>query len=180
MIETWAEILRQLPDAKLLMKAVPLANEDICDRIREDFAEAGINSERLDLRGHLANKQDHLLTYGECDIALDTFPYNGTTTTCEALWMGVPVVTLLGNTHPGRVGASLLTAMGETDWIANNHQDYIKIACHLAQDRLALSKIQNTLPLKMSQSPLTNAQQFTKKFEAHLFSFLSTFEPNQK
>ncbi len=63
-------------------------------------------------------------------------------------------------THPGRVGAFLLTVMGETYWIANNHRDYIKIACHLAQDRLALSQIQNNLPLKMSQSLLTNAQQY--------------------
>lgn len=167
-IQTWATILQQVPDAKLLLKAGPLTDSNTRDRIRETFAEQGINPERLDLRNHISSHEAHLLAYGDCDIALDPFPYNGTTTTCEALWMGVPVVTLLGNTHPGRVGASLLSAIGQTDWIGKTPQDYIQIACDLAHVPAQLTHIQKTLRAKMSRAPLTDAVQFTRQFETVL------------
>ena len=167
-IQTWATLLDRVPDAKLLMKASPFDDIHTCDRIKQAFIERGIDSDRLDLRGYVASVPDHLRTYTDFDIALDPFPYNGTTTTCEALWMGTPVVTLRGQTHPGRVGASLLTAIGQPDWIGDNLNDYIQIACQLSQNRAELAQIHRTLRAQIERSPLTDAPRFTQQFEAKL------------
>jgi predicted O-linked N-acetylglucosamine transferase (SPINDLY family) len=87
----------------------------------------------------------HLELYNEFDVALDAFPYHGTTTTCEALWMGVPVVSLLGDRHASRVGASVLTAVGHPDWIANDETGYVAIARELASDPEQLKSLRQTL-----------------------------------
>ena len=154
------------------MKSKALGDSHTCDRLRDAFIDLGIDGDRIEFRGFIPDSSEHLLTYADCDIALDTFPYNGTTTTCQALWMGVPVVTLRGNTHPGRVGASLLTAIDHQDWIAEDLQDYIKKATTLTFDRAKLEKIQQNLRKSVEESPLTNAHSFTQKFEASLFSLL--------
>src|SRR6185503_11079693 len=119
----WAKILSQVPDARLLIKAKSLndpATRAIAERM---LASHGIARERVELSGWAAEVGNHLDLYGKVDIALDTFPYNGTTTTCEAMWMGVPVVTLAGQTHVSRVGASLLGAVGVDDFIATTAQE---------------------------------------------------------
>ena len=96
------------------------------------FATAGIGPERLRILPPAPEAQDHLALYNEIDVALDPFPYNGTTTTCEALWMGVPVITLAGDRHAGRVGASLLGAIGFAAGIAATPEDYVLTARLLA------------------------------------------------
>jgi predicted O-linked N-acetylglucosamine transferase (SPINDLY family) len=100
------------------------------------------------------------------DIALDTFPYHGTTTTCEALWMGVPVVTLAGQTHASRVGVSLLSNLGHPEWIATSPEGYVKIAVELAGDLPRLAQLRSTLRGRMEASPLMDAPGFAREIEA--------------
>jgi protein O-GlcNAc transferase len=103
--------------------------------------------------------------YGEIDIALDTFPYNGTTTTCEALWMGVPVVTLTGERHAGRVGASILSRVGLSDLVAVSPDAYLRATESLARDMGRLSLIRNTLRQTMISSSLCNGAGFAASIE---------------
>ena len=107
---------------------------------------------------------DHLMMYEEVDIALDTFPYNGTTTTCEALYMGVPIVTLAGNSHISRVGVSLLTTVGLSDLIADSEDEYIKKAIDLAHQPQRLVEFRETLRLRMEASALMDGQDFARRF----------------
>ena len=110
---------------------------------------------------------DHLATYGHVDISLDTFPYAGTTTTCESLYMGVPCVTLAGACHAHNVGVSLLTTVGiNSVWVARDKTEYVDMAIQAASDVSALSKLRQTLRQQMLQSPLCNAEQFVSDLEA--------------
>jgi predicted O-linked N-acetylglucosamine transferase (SPINDLY family) len=104
------------------------------------------------------------------DIALDTFRYHGTTTTCEALWMGVPVVTLAGDCHMARVGASLLTAAGHPDWIAREAGDYVRIAAALAADPAQLGRLRQGLRAHLQESPLLDHAGQAVRFGAALRS----------
>ncbi|MEI6560438.1 MAG: tetratricopeptide repeat protein, partial [Rhodospirillaceae bacterium] len=131
-LETWAAQLLRLPRARLLLKGQAFADAGSCALIRERFARRGIEGGRIDLVARIPDAAGHLGAYGRIDIALDSFPYNGTTTTCEALWMGVPVVTLLGDRHAGRVGASLLGRLGLDELIGRDRDHYQEIAVALA------------------------------------------------
>lgn len=117
--------------------------------------------------------REHLEAYGRVDVALDPFPYNGTTTTCEALWMGVPVVTLAGRTHVARVGASLLTHLGAPEWIASSPDAYVACAATLASDLPALARIRGVLRERMAASPLCDAIGFTRGLEAAFGALLA-------
>ena len=110
----------------------------------------------------------HLDLYNRVDIGLDTFPYNGTTTTCEALWMGVPVITLAGQTHAARVGASLLTNVGLSELIATTHEGYTEIAITLSNNIEKLAYLRKTLRNTMAGSVLTNKERFTENLETLL------------
>jgi predicted O-linked N-acetylglucosamine transferase (SPINDLY family) len=103
--------------------------------------------------------------YGEMDVALDTFPYNGTTTTCEALWMGVPVVTLAGTVHAGRVGVSLLHAIGMEQWIAHTPEQYVKLAVRLAEDVQQRAALRNSLRSRMAASELCDPTRLARIIE---------------
>jgi predicted O-linked N-acetylglucosamine transferase (SPINDLY family) len=109
--------------------------------------------------------REHLDLYNRIDIGLDTFPYNGTTTTCEALWMGVPVITLAGATHASRVGVSLLSSVGLPELIATTPEEYMAIAVGLAHDLEKLQSLRRSLRGMMARSPLTDAQTFTHHLE---------------
>src|SRR6185369_4920000 len=111
-ISLWARVLLALPGSRLLMKCKPLADPEICARLRAGFEREGVAAERVELHPGNASAGDHLAQYHRVDIALDTFPYHGTTTSCEALWMGVPVVTLAGTRHASRTGVSILSNCG--------------------------------------------------------------------
>jgi predicted O-linked N-acetylglucosamine transferase (SPINDLY family) len=108
---------------------------------------------------------DHLASYGDIDIALDPFPYNGTTTTCEAMLMGVPVVSLIGDRHAARVGFDLLSIVGLDDLAAPTVADYIATAARLAQDLSRLTDLRRTLRERLHQSPLGDAPRFARNFE---------------
>ena len=133
-LEVWAELLSRLPQARLLLKGEPFADAPTRALFLARLGERGVAAERVELVAWLPVAATHLALYHQMDIALDPFPDNGTTTTCEALWMGIPVVTLRGDRHAGRVGASLLTQIGLTDLIANSVEEYLEIAVALAHN----------------------------------------------
>ncbi|MBL8962548.1 MAG: tetratricopeptide repeat protein [Phycisphaeraceae bacterium] len=167
-VETWCRILTQCPGSRLVLKARSLAEPSVRRRYAESFASRGIDRDRVELLGPLPGVADHLAVYGRVAIALDPFPYNGTTTTYEALWMGVPVVTLAGITHAGRVGASILTALGEPLLIARNTDDYVRTACELAADLSRINTYRTTLRGRLGSSPLCDAEGYTRRLEEAL------------
>jgi protein O-GlcNAc transferase len=126
----WARLLRETPGARLLLKARSFADAEVREEIAAKFETQGVDRARLELRGFAA---DPLAPYADIDVALDPLPYNGTITSFEALWMGVPLVTLPGATHASRVGASILTHGGFADWIARDEDAFVAIAKRLAQ-----------------------------------------------
>jgi predicted O-linked N-acetylglucosamine transferase (SPINDLY family) len=165
MLKVWAQILNELPDATLLIKAESLCDNEIRQAVRNTFAEQGGDPLRLEAIGREPSAVKHLATYHRVDIALDTYPYNGTTTTCEALWMGVPVITLAGPTHHSRVGVSLLTRIGLDELIADNPEEYVSIAVALAKDTARRVQIASSLRTRMRKSPLMDAAGFTRDLE---------------
>ena len=164
-VAAWARILRTVPRSRLLMKHLTFAEEQTRAVWRDRFAGHGISAERIVFSPHLAHA-DHLATITQCDIALDTFPYCGTTTTCEALWMGVPVVSLVGQTHAARVGLTLLSSARLTDLATPTVDDYVAAAIALANDATRLRDIRAHLRATMSASPLTDGQRLARSIEA--------------
>jgi len=113
-LAAWGEILIREPRSRLLLKARDFGSADVRDRVLRSLADTGVDAARIELRGWEASRREHLELYSHIDLALDTFPYNGATTTCEALYMGVPVITLPADRHAGRMGVSILSAVGST------------------------------------------------------------------
>jgi predicted O-linked N-acetylglucosamine transferase (SPINDLY family) len=163
-IRVWAAILAAVPDSKLVLKNRLMRQARARDRIVGAFVDAGIDSARLVIGGFL-EKRDHLDVYNQVDIALDPFPYNGTTTTCESLWMGVPVIALAGRVHAGRVGASILSAVGLDGWIAADKNAYVAIAVRAAADLDALGALRASLRDRMAVSPLCDAVRLAREIE---------------
>lgn len=164
----WAEILRALPASRLLLKSRGLGDPTVAAHLHATFATHGIAPDRLALDGRELSVADHLALYHGVDVALDPFPYNGTTTTCEALWMGVPVIALAGATHVARVGASLLTHTGLTEWIAATPADYVRLAVAAAHDLPRLAATRRDLRERLRTSPLCDAPAFTRGLETAL------------
>jgi protein O-GlcNAc transferase len=165
-MDLWAAILIAIPSSRLIIKSHGLGEKSVRERIQQCFASRGVDPGRLDLRGHEPNDVSHLDAYNQMDIALDTFPYHGTTTTCEALWMGVPVVSLAGRTHVSRVGVSLLSCVGLPELIARTPDQYIEIAANLATDLSRLAELRRTLRPRMQASGLMDAPRFARDVEA--------------
>jgi predicted O-linked N-acetylglucosamine transferase (SPINDLY family) len=162
-IKVWSKILHQVPDSKLLLKYNQIAYS--AERYLKLFAQEGITGDRLKFYGKLPNFKHHLELYNSIDLCLDPFPYNGATTTCESLWMGVPVVTLSGDRHVSRVGASILTCVGLTDFIAKDIDDYIKIAVAKSANENDLESTKKGLREKMQSSQLCDAKLFASEVE---------------
>lgn len=150
----WARLLKAVPRSRLILKATGLGEAAVIAWVRERLTRLAVAPERIELLDRTAGLNAHLMLYQRIDVALDTFPYNGTTTTCEALWMGVPVVTVRGDRHAARVGASLLQAIGRPEWIASDPDDYVAIAARLAGDTEKLAAQRQTLRAAMTASPL--------------------------
>ena len=164
-IELWSSILHAVPRSRLMLKNASFTDIPTREPYYLEFEKYGIKRDRLDFRGMHRELTDHQSVYNEIDIALDPFPYNGATTTCEALWMGVPVITLAGKMHAGRVGVSILTQMELTDFIADGPDDYVRIAVELANNPLRLSELRGTLRHRMGASPLCDAKAYTRAVE---------------
>ena len=171
-IALWGRVLLAVPNSRMLMKCRPLDDPEVCARIKREFARAGVDPARVTLQGGDRTSREHLAQYHKVDIALDTFPYNGTTTTCEALWMGVPVVTLAGTRHAARTGVSILTNCGFPGLVADGEEGYVAIARHLAQNPLKLLALRRELRPRLEASPLMDAPGFTRELEDALLSLL--------
>jgi protein O-GlcNAc transferase len=165
-MDLWAAILTAMPSSRLIIKSQGLGERGVSERIHQLFESRGVQADRLEIRGHEPNPVSHLDAYNQMDIALDTFPYHGTTTTCEALWMGVPVITLAGQTHVSRVGVSLLNSVGLPELIAQSPEEYVSIAIRLAKDLPRLAELHRTLRQRMQASPLMDAPRFAGDIEA--------------
>jgi protein O-GlcNAc transferase len=164
-LDLWAAVLRGIPNSRLMVKDRLLNEEGIREYFQKNFNARGIGPERLEFVGPKSDRAEHFQSYGRADIALDPFPYHGTTTTCEALWMGAPMVTLAGATHVSRVGVSLLTNVGLPEMVAGSEEEYVAIAAGLANDLPRLAEIRRTLRDRMKSSPLMDGRQFARDVE---------------
>jgi len=165
--ELWARLLKESPRSSLILKHVGTKQEEIQRSIRDRFVALGIEGSRIDVRPPSA---DPYSGYADVDVLLDTFPYHGTTTTCEALWMGVPVVTLAGNTTASRVGVSLLSAVGLNELIAKDEGEYVSIAAGLARDPARVGAYRRALRERMRASALCDGPGLAKRFVDALFT----------
>jgi predicted O-linked N-acetylglucosamine transferase (SPINDLY family) len=141
----WAGVLHSVPESRLRLKADGLQHAAVAGQLLQRAGAAGIDAARIQLVPRAATVAEHLAFYHEIDVALDTFPYHGTTTTCEALWMGVPVVSLVGDRHCARVGASLLSAIGRPEWAAADWNGYVQAAARCARERPNRSAVRAAL-----------------------------------
>jgi len=164
-IALWARLLNEVPGARLLVHSPDLDREPLVARLRDRFAKAGVGGDCIEISGGMLSAESHLGSYNRVDIALDPFPYNGTTTTCEALWMGVPVVTLSGRTHVSRVGTSLVTNIGFREWATESSDAYVARCKELAGNLNRLAEIRQQLREKMQQSPLCDESRFIQNLE---------------
>ncbi len=172
LVEAWARVLAAVPGSKLLIKNHALFDARTRAAVQGRFQQWGIDPARLELRSPPVNEPEHLAVYNEVDVALDTFPYNGTTTTCEALLMGVPVVSYAGNRHASRVGASLLTAAGCAQWCAADVDDYVTTATGLGLQGRRGAAERSALRSQFLASPLCSGEGFGEAFAAALESLV--------
>ena len=162
MLLVWKEILQRVPDSRLLLKHSLLGIEEGLSYTRQRFERLGMPMERIEFRGL---SRDYLEQYNDMDIALDTSPYPGGLTTCEALYMGVPVVTLKGNRHGARFGYSFLANLGLQELVAENAKGYVDIAVKIAGDSELLSLLRANLRRMMKASPLMDSAGYMQALE---------------
>lgn len=158
----WAEILSRVAGSRLVVLGVPPGRAH--DKLLQDLTGMGIDATRLNLMPY-ASLQDYFGWYNRVDIALDTTPYSGGTTTCDALWMGVPVITAPGERPSSRSAASILTTAGLTDWIASDAEDYVRRAVAFAGDPSMLGNLRRTVRARLQASPLMDETGFTRDLE---------------
>lgn len=165
MIRLWGRILKAVPNSKLVLKNEIFGDMELCEAFKERFENLGVDKKRVVFLSHMYETVRHLDKYNEMDIALDTYPYNGTTTTVEAMIMGVPVITLAGDEHLSRVGKSILSNVGLEELIAYNEEDYVNKVISLALDKKKLYEIKCNLRQKMIESMLIQRKIFTSDYE---------------
>jgi protein O-GlcNAc transferase len=166
-IETWVEILRRVPDARMILKTHQLSDVPTADGFLADFASLGIGGDRIELRGSSGHRA-FMGEYGHVDIVLDPFPYSGGLTTCEALWMGVPTITLPGEIFASRHSASHMSNAGLPDWVCESVEGYIEMAVARAADLGALAALRAGLRDRVRRSPLCDAPRFGRGLGAAL------------
>ena len=167
-IALWSAVLAAVPGSRLLVKSKSIADPSTRERVQRRLAAGGIDPSRLETVVYTAGAAEHFALYGRVHAALDTTPYNGTTTTCEALWMGVPVVTLEGDRHAARVGASLLRAAGRPGWIARTPTEFAGIAAGLVRDRSALAAWRGGAREALRASPLLDVDAYGRRLHGAL------------
>jgi predicted O-linked N-acetylglucosamine transferase (SPINDLY family) len=165
-LDLWSAVLQAVPDACLMVKAKGLADEGVRARLIDRLKARGIEPQRVTIRGWEKQHGGQLSVYSDVDIALDTYPYNGGTTTCEALWMGVPVVTQAGTTHASRMGASLLRAAGLAEFVAGSPDEYLRVAVALAREPQRIARLRHGMRERLRRSPLMDEIGFTRDLES--------------
>ncbi|UCV04575.1 tetratricopeptide repeat protein [Dechloromonas denitrificans] len=168
-VALWAQLLHALPDSRLLLKAKQLGEASTRDQVLAQYAAHGIGPERLLLEGPIQGRSGHLAAYQQVDIGLDPFPYNGVTTTMEALWMGVPVLTLSGERFLARQGVGILTHAGLPEWIAADGAELVAKARAQSRNLPALAVLRTGLRERLLASPLLDTQGFARDFENALW-----------
>jgi len=158
-LAVWSQLLTAIPDARLLFKSPELSDSAAQDALLASAAAAGITEERILMQGK-TSQLEHLAAYGQVDICLDPFPHGGGISTFEALWMGVPVLTLLGDTQVGRLSAGIVSAVGLTDWVAVSKADYIDRGVHLASNLPTLAAVRSQLRTVVATSVAGNPQRY--------------------
>lgn len=164
-LEAWGRILERVPSARLRLQSKQMAEPAGRAHALERLRRFGVDTERVELAGPVADRTAYLACHDQVDIVLDTFPYPGITTTCEALWMGVPTVTLAGRTLLSRQGASLLHCLDLDDWVAHDVADYVERAARHAGDVAALTALRGGLRERARLSPLFDTDRFARDFE---------------
>lgn len=164
-IALWSRVLERVPTARLALKAQNMVDAELREDLHRRFERAGVARERVTLMLPPESTAAHLASYDSIDIGLEPTPYHGTTTTCEAMWMGVPVITLAGDRHASRVGASLLSAAGLTELIATDEAAYVELVARVATDLPALAEMRATLRSRVRQSVLCDQAAFSKRFD---------------
>ena len=172
-IRAWSKALLAVPNSKLKIKDRALEDPQVRELVLHRFSENGIPANRIEVIGFTINTAEHLKLYNEIDIALDAFPYNGTTTTCDALNMGCPVITILGDRHVSRVSASLLHTVGLPELVARDEDEFVKIAADLATNTKKLATIKENLAERVKKSPLMDKIAFSKKFQNALLDMIA-------
>jgi len=163
-LRLWARVLGAVASSRLLLKASGLTDPQVHEALLMRVTRAGIDPARLTLLG-FTPKSGHLATYAMADVCLDPHPFNGATTTADALYMGVPVVTLEGDRHVARAGMSILRTIGRGEWVARTDDEYVRIAAQLAGDRASLARIRTELRGQVARSALCDAKGYTRALE---------------
>uniref|UniRef100_A0A1D1XCI1 Probable UDP-N-acetylglucosamine--peptide N-acetylglucosaminyltransferase SPINDLY n=2 Tax=Anthurium amnicola TaxID=1678845 RepID=A0A1D1XCI1_9ARAE len=164
-LRVWARILCAVPNSRLVVKCKPFCCDSVRQRFLSTLEQLGLEALRVDLLPLILLNHDHMQSYSLMDISLDTFPYAGTTTTCESLYMGVPCVTMAGPVHAHNVGVSLLSKIGLEHLVAKTEEEYVQIAIRLASDITSLSDLRMDLRELMLKSPVCEGAKFTLGLE---------------
>lgn len=164
-IRLWSRLLNEIEHSQLLIKSLVFEDASASNKFLEKFKRYGVDQDQLILIKYAPDYQGHMALYNSVDVALDTFPYNGTTTTCEALWMGVPVLTLSHVSHRGRVSKSILSRVGLDDFSADSEQDYIDRARALINSPSSLIDLKRQLRSRMLDSVLTSSSQHAREMD---------------
>lgn len=164
-LATWSALLAAVPDSRLVLRSSGLYHDEILANLRQSLKAAGIDLSRVRIDGTIKDFAGHLNAYGEIDIALDPFPYNGGTTTVEALYMGVPVLVRAGDRYVAHMGESILHNSGLPEWIAADGADYVARGARFASDIPALAALRSGLRDRMLATPLFDAPRFARNFE---------------
>lgn len=168
-VAVWSRILLALPDSRLFLKAEQLKDTPVREQLAAQFAALGVHPARLRMEGYTP-RANYLEAYSEVDIALDPFPFSGATTSIEALWMGVPVLTLAGTKLVARQGVGIMMNAGLSEWVAADQADYVQRAIAHALDRQALAALRAGLRTRMLGSPIFDAPRFARNFESALLA----------
>jgi predicted O-linked N-acetylglucosamine transferase (SPINDLY family) len=175
-VAVWARILKSVPDSRLFLKTKQLNDLATRKQTLQRFAACGIAADRLILAGTFASRDDHLAAYNQVDIALDTFPYPGVTTSAEALWMGVPVLSMQGDRFMSCTAGSIAYNAGLPDWIAADQDDYVAKAMAFASDLGRLATLRANLRQQVLASPLFDAPRFARNFEDALWGMWQRYQ----
>lgn len=166
-MELWGKVMQAIPSARLRWQCKSFIDESIIAAVKQRLQRSGVDIERISLLGQVS-RETYFASYAEVDMNLDTFPFTGGTTTCDALWMGVPTLTLIGNTMIARQGASLMTAAGLLDWVAANQTEYIAKVIAFSNDLIGLATLRSGLRARLKTSPLFDGARFAGHFETAL------------
>ena len=162
-VDLWTKVLKTVPNSRMVIKSIDLNDASVQASVRRLFQNSGV-ADRLQLLPASKSIEEHLTQYQHIDVALDAFPYNGTTTTCEALWMGVPVVTMLGAAHVSRVSSSLLSAAGLPELVGKNEREFVDICVRVASDGTMRDTYRTNLRERVAASALCDQVAFGKRF----------------